>query len=88
MYYTRPTQIKFFESGIHAPIGWYGGVAVADRVICGHCGNVFSIAELISLAPKQVEHPIQTFSSWFDISDDIIEKNIETPYIKILTDEI
>lgn len=63
MYYDIPTQVRFtdFEGNE------YGGIAWGNDIICGECGEVFDITELIWQYGARVER-----LSWVDVSDEIL----------------
>ena len=62
-----PTQVLFVdEDGV-----WRGGIAYHDEIICGCCGGVYEIDEVIEIAPEYVQQPIHKYEYWIDISDEI-----------------
>lgn len=63
MYYDIPTQVRFtdFEGNE------FGGIAWGDEIICGDCGCVFDITELIHLYGAKIES-----LPWVDISEEIL----------------
>lgn len=62
-----PTQVLFVdEDGV-----WRGGIAYRDEIICGCCGGVYEIDEVIGIAPEYVQQPIHKYEYWIDISDEI-----------------
>ena len=62
-----PTQVLFVdEDGV-----WRGGIAYRDEIICGCCGGVYEIDEVIEFAPEYVQQPIHKYEYWIDISDEI-----------------
>ena len=66
-YYNDPTQVKFWDAdGYH----WIGGVAYHDIIICGCCGCVFEITEILEEAPEDIAVPILELP-WIDISEEI-----------------
>lgn len=68
-YFDVPTQVKFWD----AHSGHYiGGIAYRNEIICGCCGGIFDITELIEFAPDTIkEDPIIPYYNWVDISNDI-----------------
>lgn len=78
VWFEKPTQVKIYdiESPPHGAIGYLGGIAYQDYVICECCGKVFDIetlyneAERIGLAPNEV---ITTYDDWVDVSEYIID---------------
>ena len=82
-YYEKPTQVLFldFESIADGAEGirYIGGIAYQDEIICGCCGGIFSIKELIEEYDDYVAgdswldaFPLVRPMSWIDISDNII----------------
>ena len=66
-FYDAPTQVYFVdEDGV-----WRGGIAYRDEIICGCCGSIFDIEEVIENAPDYVQRPIHEYSRWINISDEI-----------------
>lgn len=66
MFFTKPTQVKFSiltDDGDHI-----GGIAYHDKVICGCCGCVFDIEELL----KDNPNAIIKLPYWVDINSDIL----------------
>lgn len=43
-YYMEPTQVRFWDTGEQK---FYGGIAYQDYIICGHCGKICQISEII-----------------------------------------
>ena len=49
MFFETPTQVKFWDpDGGH----YTAGIAYKDEIICGCCGGVFEIEEIIEDAKK------------------------------------
>ena len=81
-YYENPTQVLFldFESVTDiAETRYIGGIAYQDEIICGCCGGIFSIKELIEeykdylvSEPWLKNFPLIRPMSWIDISEEII----------------
>ena len=66
-FYDAPTQVYFVdEEGV-----WRGGIAYRDEIICGCCGGVYEIAEVIEFAPEYVQLPIHEYEFWNNISEEI-----------------
>ena len=66
-YYELPTQVAFYDVyGDHYDLG----IAYRDEIICGCCGCVFSIEEILEDMPSGVD-PIIEAEMWADISDAI-----------------
>ena len=72
-YFEKPTQVMFAdEEGT-----WQSGIAYEDYIICGCCGGIFYIDDVIGGAPDYIQQPIHEYESWVDISEEI--KGGETP---------
>lgn len=66
-FYDAPTQVYFVdEDGV-----WRGGIAYRDEIICGCCGGIYEIDEVIEFAPEYVQQPIHKYENWVDLSDEI-----------------
>ena len=64
MFFEKPTQVKFWDpnGGKH----WIGGIGYRDEIICGCCGSVFEVSELLGDNPNDI---VQL--PWIDISEEI-----------------
>ena len=66
-FFDKPTQVLFVdEEGT-----WCSGIAYHDEIICGCCGGIFDIEEVIEFAPEYVQQPIHEYETWIDLSDEI-----------------
>lgn len=70
LYYECPMQVKFWEPEVN---GYMGGIAYRDEVICGCCGGVFLIANIVCNTPKGTT-PIIAYENWIDIEHEIVEE--------------
>ena len=59
-FYEVPTQVKFLE--IADEPRWFGGIAFEDKVICGECGGVVELDDIVDI----IELP------WVSISEEIL----------------
>ena len=69
-YFDKPTQVMFNdpESG-----EWDAGIAYRDEIICGCCGGIFEISEVIENAnARNIECAIYSYYSWTDLECEII----------------
>ena len=73
LYYPTPTQVRFYDGNNPNEIVWHGGIAYQDFIICGCCGLVFPIQEVIDDAEKDGVHwdDAVVELEWFDIEDAI-----------------
>ena len=61
-FYDVPTQVKFIENpDIVSDPRWIGGIAYQDYVICGECGCIIELEDIVNI----IELP------WVDITDGI-----------------
>ena len=66
-YFEEPKQVMFIdEEGT-----WQCGIAYEDYVICGCCGGIFYIDDIIGGAPEYIQQPIHEYKSWVNISEEI-----------------
>jgi hypothetical protein len=69
MFFEVPTQVKFYEA---AEEDYIGGIAYRNEIICGCCGSVFEISDVIAEAEEDgIEEPIVKLP-WIDIQSEII----------------
>ena len=62
-FYDVPTQVKFIENpDIVSDHRWIGGIAYQDYVICGECGGIIELEDIVDIVEL----------SWVDIADGII----------------
>ena len=74
LYYGTPCQVKFVDCGDPDNITLCGGIAYHDFVICGCCGAILSIQEIIDDAVANGYHWDDAIIEleWSDISDEIL----------------
>ena len=71
MYFEKPTQVVFADPD--NPGEWLAGIAYMDEIICGCCGGVFSIEDVIEMAREDgVKCAIHEYHEWNDIADEIV----------------
>lgn len=69
-YFEEPTQVNFYWDDDSGEDGDYiGGIAIGDQIICGCCGGVFDVTEVIESAPVGITPIIPL--PWIDISETI-----------------
>ena len=67
----RPTQVVFADPDNAGQ--WLSGIAYQDEIICGCCGGVFEIADVIEMAHEDgIKCAIHQYHSWNDIADEIV----------------
>lgn len=66
-YFEKPTQVMFFdEEGTRQ-----FGIAYEDYIICGCCGGVFYIDDVIADAPEECKQAIYEYDTWSNLADEI-----------------
>ena len=68
-YYDVPTQVRFF---MNEDEGYCGGIAYHNEIICGCCGGVFEIDDIIDETPRGLI-PIHDYNDWMDLTCVIME---------------
>ena len=66
LYFETPTQVAFWDENQYV-----GGIAYKDEIICGCCGGVVKIDEIIEFAPSDVK-PIIDYHDWIPLDDEIL----------------
>ena len=68
LYYGTPCQVKFYDAFAKE---YCGGIAIHDTVICGDCGAVLLIEDIIKGAESVGVHWDDAIVEleWIDISD-------------------
>ena len=70
-YFDKPTQVVFADPD--NPGDWLTGIAYRDEIICGCCGGVFNIDDVIEMATEDGIHcAIYEYPEWNDIADEIV----------------
>ena len=82
-YFDRPTQVVFADPDNAGK--WIVGIAYKDEIICGCCGGVFDIGDVVDMAAEVgVKHPIYAYRDWNDIAAEItgdeLPKGLERRY--------
>lgn len=71
-FYNTPVQVVFADiESTKDNINWCGGIAFRDEVICGCCGGVFEIADLLSITDEIECDPIFEYDDWMNIEEEI-----------------
>ena len=73
LYYGTPCQVRFVDCGDPNNITTSYGIAYKDEIICGCCGAVLSIVEIVKDAEKAGIHWDDAIIEleWIDISESI-----------------
>lgn len=70
-YFNRPKQVVFADPD--NPGEWLAGIAYKDVIICGCCGGVFEIADVVDCAREDgINWAIHEYHEWIDITDEIV----------------
>lgn len=68
MLFKSPTQVKFWR----ADGDYYtAGIAYKNEIICGCCGGIFEIEEIIKDAKNDGVMPIIPYEFWVDLVSEI-----------------
>lgn len=67
-YYDTPIQVRFYDEGDECYIG---GIAYRSEIICGCCGGIFEIEDVINNTPNGLV-PIREYKYWVDCSESIM----------------
>lgn len=70
IYYGTPCQVRYYDT---ATATFIGGIGFHDYIICGCCGNLFTIDNIIQEAEKANINWDQAVVElkWIDISEEI-----------------
>ena len=67
-YFDHPTQVMFWDEDNHM---FNYGIAYRDEVICGCCGGVFEVEEILNSEVPAGQKAIYAYETWADISEEI-----------------
>lgn len=59
-------QVMFYDGE-----GMCAGIMLGDKIICGCCGAVFDVDEVVANAREDGVEAIKMFDVWVDLSDEI-----------------
>lgn len=62
----RPVQVMFYDGD-----GMCSGIMFGDKIICGCCGAIFEVEDVIDNAKIDGVDAIKMFTYWADLSDEI-----------------
>ena len=72
LYYEHPVQVRYWDNGLQK---YVGGIGYQDFIICGCCGKICSVAEIIKEG-EEIAHIDEDEAiielDWLDISCEII----------------
>ena len=70
-YFERPMQVVFADPDNGGE--WLSGIAYRGEIICGCCGGVFEISDVVEMAVEYgLKNAIYEYSEWNDIADEIV----------------
>jgi hypothetical protein len=78
-YFEVPTQVAYWDESHYV-----GGIAYHDMIICGCCGGLMEIKEVIEFAPVDVT-PVIEYAIWNNVSSEIMDEEAE--YFRLKKDE-
>ena len=70
-FFETPTQVKFFDDAEDEP-KYKGGIAYGDVIVCGCCGSVVEISDLLQYYSDKEANLVIIPLEWIDISEAII----------------
>ena len=70
-FFETPTQVKFLDDA-EDELKYRGGIAYGDVIVCGCCGGVVEISDLLECFSEQEANLIIIPLEWIDISEAII----------------
>ena len=66
--FDKPTQVVFLDLEQE----WQVGIAYGDEIICGCCGGIFEVDEIMELAIENgMKCGIHPYETWNNISEEI-----------------
>ena len=73
LYYGTPCQVRFYDGNNPDEVVWHGGIAYQDYIICGCCGLVLPIQEVIDDGVACGLHwdDVIVELEWLDVSEAI-----------------
>lgn len=76
-YFERPVQVVFRDPNQWSKNLYLGGIAYRDEIICGCCGSVFEIQDLVDIytcngAEVIDEEYFRVYEDWVDLNYEII----------------
>lgn len=61
-----PVQVMFYDGE-----NMCAGILFGEQIICGCCGGVFDVYDIVEMARADGEDAIRLFDTWADLSDEI-----------------
>ena len=61
-----PVQVMFYDGE-----NMCAGILFGEQIICGCCGGVFDVDDIVEMARADGEDAIRLFDTWADLSDEI-----------------
>lgn len=72
LYYNHPVQVRYWDTGLEQ---YVGGIGYHEYIICGCCGKLCSISEIIEESAKYSKLDADKAiieMEWIDVSNEII----------------
>ena len=61
-----PVQVMFYDGE-----GMCAGILFGEHIICGCCGGIFDVYDVITMAQDEGVDAIRLFDTWVDVSEEI-----------------
>ena len=61
-----PVQVMFYDGE-----NMCAGILFGEHIICGCCGGVFDVYDVVTMAQDDSVDAIRLFDTWIDVSDEI-----------------
>lgn len=68
---------ELMESNVSRQVMFYdgermcAGILFQNRIICGCCGSIFHVEDVVDMARNSKVEAIRLFKTWADLSDEI-----------------
>ena len=62
----HPVQVMFYDGE-----SMCAGIMLGEHIICGCCGGLFEVEDIVEMARADGEDAIRLFDTWADLSDEI-----------------
>ena len=61
-----PVQVMFYDGEAMS-----AGILFGEQIICGCCGGIFDVYDVVTMAQDEGVDAIRLFDTWVDVSDEI-----------------
>ena len=69
----HPVQVMFYDGE-----SMCAGIMLGEYIICGCCGALFEVDDIVEMAREDGVDAIRMFETWVDLSDEIKGSNEDT----------